>query len=172
MANRRLAPRAVRRPTFWEGGNVSLATPSGTNVVGTLVAEANLENIPHSTLVRIRGEVLMHVDTISGVGRGIVTMGIKLSTAAAVAGATVEGPNTEIGSDWIWWQTMGIAAVGGTVAAPALDGNTIFKRIEIDSKAMRKVGLNQVLVFAVQHTALVGTQSVVTNGAVRVLFKR
>ena len=67
---------------------------------------------------------------------------------------------------------MGIAAVGTSVAAPDLDGNTLFKRIEIDSKAMRKVGLNQVLVFAVQHTALVGTQSVVTNGAVRVLFKR
>ena len=68
MANRRSVPRAARRPTFWEGGNFFNDNPSGTTVVSTLVSEANLENVPHSTLVRIRGEALVFVDTASAVG--------------------------------------------------------------------------------------------------------
>ena len=99
-------------------------------------------------------------------------MGIKLSTAAAVAGGTVEGPNTEIGSDWIWWTTMGFELESGTVGTPGVDGQLMMKRIEIDSKAMRKVGLNQVLVMVTQGTIVTGTHVHHSTGAVRVLFKR
>jgi len=172
MANRRFAPRAARRSTFWEGGNVSQSVvATGTNVVSTLIPEANLENVPNSTLIRIRGSVLVAATTGSTGALALATLGIKLSTAAAVAGATVEGPNAEIGSDWIWWTTVGLSQQN-TVSAPIPDGGLLYQRVDIDSKAMRKVGLNQVLVFASQNVVLSGTMTFEVIGGVRVLFKR
>ena len=173
MANRRFAPRAARRSTFWEGGNIGLnVVGTGTNVVSTVIPESSLENVPNSTLVRIRGSVMVAV-TVGTVGAAFTaTLGIKLATAAAVAGATVEGPNTEIGSDWIWWSTVGLS-VQNTIGLEQPHGSVIMSRyIDIDSKAMRKVGLNQVLVFAAQNTVIAGTGTFEVFGGVRVLFKR
>jgi len=172
VANRRFVQRAVRRPTFWEAGNIDHVNTSGTTVASTLVSEANLENTPNSTLIRLRGSVLVLVNTIGAVpAKGIVTMGIKLSTASAVAGATVESPNTDSGSDWIWWNIMGMELESGTLE-DAQRGITVVKRVDIDSKAMRKVGLNKVLVFVTQHTAVTSTMTIDTVGGCRVLFKR
>jgi len=172
LANRRFAPRAARRSTFWEGGNIGLASvATGTNVVATLIPEASLENVPNSTLIRIRGSVLVAATTGSVGALAVATLGIKLSTAAAVAGATVEGPNVDIGSDWIWWTAVGLSQQN-TIAVPTPDGLTLMHRVDIDSKAMRKVGLNQVLVFVAQNTVVAATLTYEVVGAARVLFKR
>ncbi len=172
MANRRFVQRAVRRPTFWEGNSVTHINTSGTTVFSTLVSEASLENTPNSTLIRLRGEVLVVLNTIGSVpAKGVFTMGIKFTTGAALAGASVEAPLTDIGSDWIWWNTMGLELESGTLEN-AQQGIAVVKRVEIDSKAMRKVGLNRVLVFVTQHTAILSTMTVDLNGAVRALFKR
>jgi len=173
LANRRFAPRAVRRPTFWEGGVIFNTNATGATVAATLIPEANLENVPNSTLIRIRGEVLCVVTAIgAAASRAIFSMGIKFATASAVAAASVESPLTDIGSDWIWWQSVAMDS-SNTLAAPVPDGLTVAKRVEIDSKAMRKQsGLNKVLVFVTQNTVVTSTQTITALGSARVLFKR
>jgi len=174
MANRRFVQRAARRSTFWEGGNIFFTgVATGSNVSQTLIPESSLENVPNSTLVRIRGSILVAATTGSTGALCIATLGIKLSTAAAVAGATVENPNADIGSDWIWWTTVGLSQQNTiATATPGPGPDTLVHRIDIDSKAMRKVPLNKVLVFVGSNVAVAGTMTYEVVGAARVLFKR
>ena len=173
MANRRFIPQRTRRPTFWEGGSITHTNTTGTTVASELVSEANLENVPSSTLVRIRGWVRILMTASSGTpGHCLASLGIKLSTAAAVAGATVENPFADIGSDWIWWKTIALRLTSGSVTTPTPGPQQMMVDVEIDSKAMRKVGLNQVLVFVSENVVVASTQSFVVLGAARVLFKR
>ncbi len=103
-------------------------------------------------------------------GTMILSMGIILVTNVALAaGVTaIPSPFTGIGNDWIWWDAVGLDNVGTVAADPVRTGSRM-----IDSKAMRKVKDNQVLVLVTEVTGLGGTAGVVTiAGAVRVLLKR
>jgi len=172
LANRRFAPRAVRRPTFWEGGSIFHNNATGVTVASVLVPEASLENVPNSTLVRIRGQVMVAI-TSGTVGANVLcVMGIKLATTVAVAGGSVERPFTDVGSDWIWWSVVALS-VQNTIGIEQPHGSVIMsKYVDIDSKAMRKVGLNQDLVFVTQNVVVAGTAAFEVVGAGRVLFKR
>ena len=172
MANRRFVQRS-RRPVFWVGANFLNLVGSGTNVVSSIQSEAELENVPNSTLIRIRGECLVIVDTASATpSRAQATLGIKFATTAAFTGGTVEGPNSSIGSDWIWWSTVSLQLESGTVGSPGGDGTSIVKRVEIDSKAMRKTPLNAQLIFASENSTVTALMSFDVLGTVRLLFKR
>ncbi len=174
MANRRFAPVRQKRPTFWEGVGINQSVTTGASATSTVVSEALLENVPRSTIVRIRGFVLVMLNSsAASSGASILVMGIKLVSGAALAGAANEVPFTDIGSDWIWWSAVNInLAAGGSAGAPNVDGSTVTQRLEIDSKAMRKVPLNAVLVFVSQNVVVTSTQTVDVDAAMRVLFKR
>ena len=173
MANRRFVPQRVRRPTFWEGENISQSVTTGASVISTVVSEAELENVPTPTIVRMRGDLLVQVTASAATpGRCNAVLGIKLTTAAALAGGAVETPSTDIGSEWIWWTTVPLILAGGSVAAPNSDGRSIVHRVNVDSKAMRKVTLNQVLVLVAQNVVVTSTQTFDVQGTVRVLLKR
>ena len=173
MARRRFVPQRIRRPMHWDGADVNLTVTTGASVVGTLVSEANLENVPNATLVRIRGELLvMLTSSVATPGACHAYMGIKLTTSTALAAPSVELPFTNIGSDWIWWTTVPLNLTGGSVASPNSDGRSIVHRVMVDSKAMRKTSLNQVLVLVVQNVVVTSTQTFDVNGGLRMLFKR
>ncbi len=174
MATRRHMPVRAKRPTFWEGTNFNMSITTGASVVSTLITEATLEQSPVPTLVRIRGSCLLNIISSAAVPSStLVVMGIKLASSAAVAGAAVEVPFTQIGSDWIWWKAIPLVLLtGGSVASPNGDGLNSNTRVEIDSKAMRKVKLNELLVFVVENVVSESTTTVGVDGAVRVLFKR
>jgi len=174
VANRRFAPQRSRRPTFWEGNAVNQTVTTGASLITTLVSEALLEQTQVPTIVRMRGDVLVQITASAAVpGRCIAFMGIKLTTAAALAGAAVELPSTDIGSEWIWWTAVPLnLASGGSAAAPSTDGTTVVHRVSVDSKAMRKVNQNSVLVFVSQNLVVTSTQTFDVLGAVRVLIKR
>ena len=99
-------------------------------------------------------------------------MGIKLTTGAALAGAAVEQPLLDIGSEWIWWTAVPLFLAGGSVAAPNSDGRSIVHRVEVDSKAMRKTGINSVLVLVAQNEVITSTQTFDVQAVLRVLLKR
>jgi len=91
----------------------------------------------------------------------------------AVSASSIESPLTQIGSDWIWWKTFPFGVAAGTLIAPQpAEGQSLSARVIIDSKAMRKIGLNQNVVFVMQSTAITSTCTTDVNGALRVLFKR
>ncbi len=174
MANRRFVPQRVRRLTFWEGAGINLSVTTGTTGFQTIVSEALLENSPNPTLVRIRGSILVMLNSsAASPGACLAVCGIKVVQAAALAASAPAAPFTDIGSDWIWWTTVAInLAAGGSAGSPNVDGQTVMQRIVIDSKAMRKIKGNEVLVFMAENVVVTSTQTFDVDGAMRVLFKR
>ena len=101
-------------------------------------------------------------DVVAGLGLGIVS-----SDAAVVGGALVPSPLADADwGGWIWHRYVPLLA-----SAIGNDGTDIgvFDAIEVDSKAMRKIKVNETLVFigAVDN---VDMTSVVVTGGIRVLF--
>ena len=173
MAHRRVFQRAAaRRKTNWEGAAIDMTCPSSGSIFQSIILEDVLENIPSPTIVRIRGRILVR-ETTAGAAttRGTIAIGIKLATASAIVAGigSIEDPLTGIGSDWIWWDTLGLSALDSGLGDTNSD--VTFERIVIDSKAMRKVGNNMGLVIVAQHTAFVSTQTVQITGGVRILLK-
>ncbi len=171
MANRRGFQRAAqRRPTFWEGALFS-SLPSVAGAVAevdTLVTEANLENVPNSTVVRVRGSYGWSVAGANG--SGVCALGIMLVNAPALAVGigSLPTPITDIGSDWLWWDSFGWDNVGTAGDGPVLAGQRT-----IDSKAMRKTALNQVLVLITEIQGIGASAGIATiNGMTRVPVKR
>ena len=175
MAGRRAFSRvAPKRRTSWQGSNITLAATTGASTASAIVFEAILETFPNPTIVRVRGEVLV-VLTARGanVSDTILTCGIKLVTATAFAAgvASMETPNTDVGRDWLWWGTKAVSMLTAQPVATDSDGEMITTRLAIDSKAMRKVESNKVLVFVAENTVITSTATLVITGGVRVLLK-
>ena len=159
---------------LWEGRAVThIGQLTGTTVFTMIVSEAIMELIPDPTVVRVRGQLVCSVVASAATpGRCFQVFGIKVATAAAIAAGAIELPFTAIGSDWLWWKAIPLNVWGGTSAAPSGDGTMANVRVDIDSKAMRKVGGNAALVFASQNVAVTSTQTTDTIGALRVLLKK
>ena len=173
MARRRVFQRAAaRRRTSWEGAQLNFTLTTGVQSQAAIVSEAILENVPNPTIVRIRGEVLVAVSASGAAGAvSEAVMGIKITTSSAFAagGASVESPSTEIGGDWIWWHTAPLRNDAAFTAGN--DEGLLWARVPIDSKAMRKVKVNEVLIFVVHNVAIASTHSQVISGGVRILLK-
>ena len=108
--------------------------------------------------------------TMTAGGIAIVTMGLIVVTSAALAASGVPQPFSNVGSDWLWWYNSEI----GEETSSTLIGRTIsVERVVVDSKAMRKVGANQALIFVAECTngTPSGVGSANVNGALRVLLK-
>ncbi len=101
----------------------------------------------------------------------MVGIGVKLATNSAITAGigSIEDPLTGIGSDWMWWDTVALSALDSGLGDTNSDVS--FARIDVDSKAMRKVSSNMGLVIVAQHEAFVSTQTVQITGALRVLLK-
>jgi len=168
VANRRQFSNTRKRVTSWHGANLGLSDiVTGTPQFSAVVPEATMETFPTPTIVRIRGQVAVVSDVVATGGSfGHVTMGMIVVTAAALAASAIPDPSADIGSDWIWWSDLPIARW----TASDNEGS-IWRTMQIDSKAMRKVGFNQALVFVASTVACSGTNRANLCGAVRVLLK-
>ena len=169
MANRRFAPAARKRVMSWDGANVDVSDlVVGTAQFITILTEAILEQFPTPTLVRSRGRLTVLTDPSSALGGfGFVTMGMIVVIAAAAASGGVPNPATASGSDWLWWDS-------GFVGASATDviGEEItVDWVQVDSKAMRKIGLNQLLVLVMDLQTCEGTMVANVCGSIRCLLK-
>ncbi len=169
MANRRFVSRAPKRRTFWDGAAVDMSDlVVGTAQFATIQTEALLENAPNPTIVRTRGKVAAFTDASATPGGfGIVHMGMILVTATAFAASAIPLPFSQIGNDWLWWDQ----AIIGADASDVIGSEITVDRVVVDSKAMRKVGLNQVLVFVAELQTCEGVMVANVCGSIRVLFK-
>ena len=172
MANgRRVGRVTVKRPTFWTGAQstqtVVIATPQSVQAV---VTEAALENVPNPTLVRTRGTVRVVQGATIDSGAGIVGIGLAVLGAKQVTVGTTAIPLPFTNSDddrWFWYGGVGLRnSVGGIT--DVANGHLF----EVDSKAMRKVGSNQVVALVVELTDVNNVVSVTVDVALRFLFKR
>jgi len=167
--------RAPRRLTAWDlgPGGDDLGTLDNVSVVSdsnVILGAGVTPLIPAITVVRIRGFIevnLVAADAaLSGfnfaAGIGIVTL-----DAFTAGAASVPNPFSDIQwPGWLWHHLGGIHA-----PQEILDLNQVAaQRIEVDSKAMRKVRLNEVmtLIMSFGETA---TATVNVRAATRALVK-
>jgi len=170
MARSRGFPRgrlqgANRRLTSWEEGPGGTAVTTITTSSSTFLGAAVTPTQDGLTQVRLRGELLYMLTAASAGLDGFVgAFGIGLATAAAVTAgaASVPTPITEQAWDgWIYWQPIFVTAVGaidGSVAGDK-DFPTVISggaRKEIDTKAMRKLKLED-SIYAIVELTEVGT---------------
>jgi len=169
MAARRVFRRSsVRRSTFWEGTSFTVSVASGGKSVVTVIAENLLENTPNATLVRVRGNVTGHLTaqgaaaTATALAYGLMVVNQPALTAGV---ASLPGPLQEL------WRAQGLQTTIAIGGAEAILGMRAFDH-EVDSKAMRKTGLNQAIVFIAENGALISTGVIQITVNLRLLFKR
>ena len=139
--------------------------------IGTLVAFNMFVADEAETILRTRGRVMAHFDPASVNESVTVAVGLAVVSARAVAAgaASLPRPATEGAYPWLWhgWLMMDSFAVQilEASASPAW-----VDRLEIDSKAMRKVKETEVvaLVFEICDS-LDGGGSVIIKAGVRAL---
>ena len=149
-------------------GQLSIST-DGTSGAGGLEALVPL------TVLRCRGDVQAQFDATVQVGdQGILTFALAIVSADAFAlGASAfPDPASEPEFPWLWWGQIFLESI--SVAASAVN-NTGWgpgaQRLELDTKAMRKMKLCETLAFVVQRTALAGAPVIeVVLGQTRVLL--
>jgi len=170
MATRRFTARSKRRVS-WNGNQVDMADlVTATPQFAVIVNEATLEAFPTPTVIRIRGSLGLKAQPGGGApAESSVGLGIYLADSVALAAGSLQVPITDIGSDWIWW-------FNGLVGEPSAGQTELgrfetFQRIDVDSKAMRKVKVNQALVLVAQSINARGTGQIDVFGTVRVLLK-
>jgi len=159
---------------FWEGANLLFSNATNTSAVLAVISEATLENVPNPTVIRIRGRLSAFLTAVASADTILtMTYGIMVVDEAALAiGVTaLQLPGTDIGSDWMWWDTIILNKALNT--GPEDEQIGANKEIVIDNKAMRKIGLNQALVLVAQNTQNSGGAGTVASVfQARVLVKR
>ena len=159
-----------RRRTGWEegpgGGTVNTFSAPGVAILG--IGQSAL--IDGLTLIRTRGILEIFMITATGAGDGFdgaVGIGVVTLLAFTVGVIAVPAPITEIEWEgWLWHQMFSYhTPTAGSEGDPAAA-----LRIEIDSKAMRKVGSEEVI-FACAEVIEAGTAVMEMWLASRLLFK-
>ena len=160
----RFLPRGKPRTSSWGLGpksgtaGASLSLSATGAQLGTIGAGPVEDGI---TLIRTRGELLVQLVTASASGGGFFgAFGIGIVTAAAFSAgvASVPTPITEEGWDgWLYHRYLNVITSGiidGSVAADhdfILSQGGVF-RVEVDSKAMRKHTVDDVVFCCMEVT--------------------
>ena len=163
--------RGTRRATDWGFGTGGVAvtsiSASGKAFVG---AGYGLTTQNPVTLIRTRGEVEMFLKTGGTVGDGFRgAFGIaKASSVAFAAGiASLPGPISEINWDgWLYHRFFGVHIQDTT----DFNGPATSLRFEIDSKAMRKLEVEDT-VYAMLEVTEIGVATMDVFHDSRVLLK-
>ena len=133
--------RSTRRQTHWT------EISGGVAISGTLVTLLATATPAHGgeTVVRIRGLLTLALESATSVGDGIFGafgIGVVTAAAAAVGVGSIPTPLTEAGWDgWMLHRYFDLRRALG-VGSPGE-----FTRLELDSKAMRKMNADDRLVF-------------------------
>jgi len=171
VANRRFPVATRKRRMSWEGGNVDIPDlVVATAKAVTVLTEAQLENFPTPTLVRSRGRINAYTDGSSTPASfGVVGLGLIVVTASAAAvGVTAfPTPLTDLGSDWLWWDSVSV----GSSTTDVIGETITVDRLSVDSKAMRKIGNNMVVLLVAELLTCEGVMVVNLCGSLRLLLK-
>ncbi len=151
-AQRRFTARAQRRPGTWSRfvDTGIVAVPAASKV---LVASAVLSNPGiNETLRRVRGFILLLSDQTAATERQLGAFGICVASDAAVAAgaASLPGPVTELDDDL--WQTW-LPLQGALTVVSGVGFILQDNKIQIDSKAMRRIQQGQSLAIMAENAS-------------------
>ena len=135
--------RSRGRPTdyTWDGLSsivIAIDLTDGTAVLGTTALAFG----DKQTITRIRGSMLFSLDPSGADELVVIAVGIiVVSTQALLAGeASVPDPFDSIGSPFIWYQFVILGGPDLVTNTGVMQKN---QRVEVDAKAMRRVGLDE-----------------------------
>jgi len=168
-----LRSQSLRRQTSWGVGCSSSDQFITASDLTLWTLGSALTTETKVTIVRIRGFVNLTLEAVAALGDGFtgaVGIGVASSAAFTAGVAAIPTPLTEIGwPGWIWHQLFGIRAVTATIADGANAQGAVL-RMEIDSKAMRKFGTDQILYGCIEVVEQ-GTATIEMHARTRVLDK-
>jgi len=121
------------------------------------------------TVLRARGSFLFS-GTANGAGdAGVAAIGLIVvqEAAATVGGVSVPGPANDINANWLWHQFVPMISNEVTAASDTALG--LFARVEMDSKAMRIVKPDQVVVLVIETVTGSGLAQQSVAGGLRIL---
>ena len=154
MGDRFRGQRGPRRKTAWQQGPEAVGfslTATGSALWGA--TGASMASGREVTLVRTRGQAHIVMDAWDSVGAGFRgALGIAMATPEAIAvGITaVKTPLADVDWDgWLWHSMFDVRAITAA-ESEATNATSVHQRIEIDSKAMRKISDEMVLFGAVE----------------------
>ena len=170
--------RGLRRKTSWAlgpFGDTGGLSANGATVFG-VAAQADLEGM---TIVRIRGELLVHLFSNATAGDGFprcaVGLCIVTENAAGVGVTAIPSPIADLSWDgWMWhkmFSLVGADVVGAAVVSHSVSDVTKAARFEIDSKAMRKIKNTDLLIGVAELADEIGTAVVEMQLNTRQLVK-
>ncbi len=144
--------------------DVSTVTASGTT------AGAGFSVGSTSTILRIRGYVQAMFDSTVQVGDLILLtfgLGVVSADAFAAGAASLPDPSGDPDYPWLWWGQMELRS---EVAAGPTSWGPSAQRLEVDSKAMRRLQQAQTLAWVIQATEAAGAPTTLIRiGQTRVL---
>ncbi len=162
--------RSKRRKAEWADTMVRtrITTGGATQSVGAIaVGGAFTESV---TIARVRGNVLVSLDVGAIADSAIVGLGLIVvkENAFTVGGsASMPSPTDDMNSSWLYHQLFQLGIGVGT--AQVNDLGALVARAEIDVKAMRKVGPDDILAFIWDAIILAGSPTFDGMAAVRTM---
>ena len=151
-----------RRKTSWELGPGNCTETEQTGLGSAFVGDAITPNVDGLTLARIRGRLNVFLQAKGDqVGAGFCgAFGIGIATLAAVtAGAAfVPTPITEQAWDgWLYWQPLQLFSLSVTAGDLGANAGLSMLSLEVDTKAMRKMTIEDAIYAIVELEVEEGT---------------
>jgi len=151
---RRMARRVGKKIDFKQWSSIlSLSQEVST---ATTFAGASLAFTDPATILRCRGYVSGQMDETKQAGdqiRLIFGLGIASTDAVAAGGGSMPDPGGEPNYPWLWWGSLELES---TVAASEEAFGSTMMKVEVDTKAMRKIEPGQSLFWVLQTAGLAG----------------
>ena len=172
--------RSQRRQTSWDLGPGGTQIQQFSSTTPIVLGAGVAPLVDGLTVVRIRGEFTAYLTNTDAAAAGLLgAVGIgKGSQSAFTAGVgSLETPIADEGWDgWLYHRffalTSGGAIAGGAMADhDAVNPTTAALRIEIDSKAMRKLDIEDILYAVVEFGTEIGTSIAQVSFNSRLLLK-
>jgi len=166
-----MARRGGRTIDYKEWAFMPFADMSTITANGTTLSAGVLPFVRAATILRCRGFVQANFDETQQVGdRMILTWGLGIvSTDASIAGsASMPDPAGEAEYPWMWWNTL---VLRSNLAAGINSWGSSNQRLDIDTKAMRRVKPGQSLVMVIEASGASGAPvTEVITSQIRVLI--
>ena len=166
-------PARSRRQVSWSPGPnaVDLAFAATGSQVWTNGVQLVLED--RATIVRMRGwcHFIMKTTDSGGAGwAGAIGLGIVSAASFAAGVASVPTPVTESGwPGWLYHRFFDVRSITATIA-DGVNAAAVDLSWELDSKAMRKLGADEVVLGAIEVTEI-GVSTAEFHADTRMLLK-
>ena len=164
-----------RRRTSWSAGPRQTSLPSIVANGAFLWAAGAQANLDGLTVVRIRGQVGLWLEVVTGIGDGFLQVGFGIcnvtENAFGIGVTAVPHPLTDRSWDGWMWHSIVSPLLGFSVTEGENTGAISQVRVEIDSKAMRKTRSSDLIVGVAEFSGEVGTATLQFIAETRILDK-